>query len=65
MTNGSRVRSHSLKMEGEAIKESVVHGSTAEIRPESMSGSRMANGDGEWRWRMNSILRSSAILMFI
>ena len=32
MTNGSRVRIYSLRMEGEAIKESVVRESTAETR---------------------------------
>ena len=47
MTNGSHVRSYSLRMEGEAIKVSIVHESTAETRHESMSASRMVNGDGE------------------
>ena len=35
--------SYSLRMEGEAIKQSVVHESTAKTRTESMSVSRMAN----------------------
>ena len=39
--------SYSLRMEGEAIKESVVHELTVKTRTESMSVSRMANGDGE------------------
>ena len=39
--------SYSLRMEGEAIKESVVHESIAETRTESMSMSRMVNGNGE------------------
>ena len=38
---------YSLRMEGEAIKQSVVHESTAETRTESMSVSRMANVEGE------------------
>ena len=57
MTNGSCVHSYSLRMEGEAIKESIVYESTAETRPESMSVSQMANGEDS--------IRSSAILMFI
>ena len=35
--NGSLHASYSLRMEGEAIKQSVVHESTAETRTESMS----------------------------
>ena len=47
-----------LRMEGEVIKQSIVRESTTETRTESMSVSRMVNGNGE-------SIRSSAILMFI